>query len=239
MSEAGEASSSIENPVTNSSHGVVATEAASPVAPGKRLVRAVADFSDADQLNFKEGDLITVITADDSGWWYGTLNNTEGWFPATYVEEYQPPADKESTSQDTKPTPQVSSWEALAQQYTQEYISTGQYPTVPVVEPAVADPYSVYANPYANTEYSYSTSLTGGPPRVAETEDVSEDYKATAYFNQFTGKYATAASAENNPSARGFRQCSYYFDYEAWNEQQNQLKAKKGARYKGGKKPKL
>eukprot|EP00742_Colponemidia_sp_Colp-10_P003679 GILJ01003916.1.p1 GENE.GILJ01003916.1~~GILJ01003916.1.p1 ORF type:complete len:249 (-),score=37.00 GILJ01003916.1:189-908(-) len=239
MSEAEQASSNTENSSTNPSQGSVATEASSSGAPVKRLVRAIADFSDADQLNFKEGDLITVITADDSGWWYGSLNNTEGWFPATYVEEYQPPADKDSTSQDPKTestsTPQVSSWEALAQQYTQEYIST----TVPVVEPTVADPYSVYANPYANTEYSYSTSLTGGPPRVTETEDVSEDYKSTAYFNQFTGKYATAASADNNPSARGFRQCSYYFDYEAWNEQQNQLKAKKGARYKGGKKPKL
>nr|XP_023672082.1 nostrin isoform X1 [Paramormyrops kingsleyae] len=40
-----------------------------------------------DELELKEGDLLDILEKDQSGWWYGVLNNQRGHFPSTYVEE--------------------------------------------------------------------------------------------------------------------------------------------------------
>ena len=39
------------------------------------------------ELSFNEGDKITVLQRDDSGWWQGQLGNKIGWFPTTFVRE--------------------------------------------------------------------------------------------------------------------------------------------------------
>ena len=39
-----------------------------------------------DDLAFDEGDIIHVTWAEDSGWWYGSVNGQEGWFPGGFVE---------------------------------------------------------------------------------------------------------------------------------------------------------
>jgi hypothetical protein len=42
--------------------------------------------SDADELGFKEGDVIKLLTwPEDSDWWTGELNGKSGQFPKTYV----------------------------------------------------------------------------------------------------------------------------------------------------------
>jgi hypothetical protein len=54
------------------------------------VLRCRAEFDNvADQpkeLAFKEGDIITVLTQDISGWWKGELHGAVGWFPASFVE---------------------------------------------------------------------------------------------------------------------------------------------------------
>ena len=39
-----------------------------------------------DDLAFKEGDIINVTWAEDSGRWYGSVNGHEGWFTGGFVE---------------------------------------------------------------------------------------------------------------------------------------------------------
>ena len=38
------------------------------------------------ELDMKEGDVITVLREDDSGWWQGEIDGKVGWFPFNYVE---------------------------------------------------------------------------------------------------------------------------------------------------------
>jgi hypothetical protein len=61
------------------------------VPPGTKVV-AKDDFEQerADELNIKEGDIITVHEAPEGGWWRGTTGESEtaedsGWFPSTVV----------------------------------------------------------------------------------------------------------------------------------------------------------
>src|SRR3989338_175936 len=44
------------------------------------------DASEDRELTMREGDLITVLTEDASGWWTGTLNGNVGVFPSNYTE---------------------------------------------------------------------------------------------------------------------------------------------------------
>ena len=54
------------------------------------LVQAMFDFTahEADELEFKRNDVITVTNAEDANWWQGTLNGTTGVFPSSYVMAY-------------------------------------------------------------------------------------------------------------------------------------------------------
>lgn len=59
------------------------------------IVEAIYDFTpqndpDGDtELGFRIGDLITVFDRSDNNWWGGTLNGNSGFFPRTYVKEYE------------------------------------------------------------------------------------------------------------------------------------------------------
>jgi len=46
-----------------------------------------------DELVFKEGDKIRIITTDNSGWWTGEINGKQGFFPANYVRQIFDPDD--------------------------------------------------------------------------------------------------------------------------------------------------
>ena len=62
-----------------------------PPAPKPQLplCKALYDYdaSDADELNFKEGDIIEILTEDPTGWWKGRLKGKEGVFPNNYIEK--------------------------------------------------------------------------------------------------------------------------------------------------------
>ncbi|KAH3764563.1 glutaminase A [Pelomyxa schiedti] len=51
------------------------------------------------ELGFHEGDIITVLQQDDSGWWQGELAGAIGWFPANFVTVI---TEKEVSQVDTK-----------------------------------------------------------------------------------------------------------------------------------------
>ncbi|KAL7310474.1 Protein BZZ1 [Mucor circinelloides] len=59
---------------------------AQPPPPTETVV-ALYDFEavNAEELNIRQGDIITVTKKDDSGWWEGTLNGQSGIFPSNYV----------------------------------------------------------------------------------------------------------------------------------------------------------
>ena len=40
------------------------------------------------ELDFEEGDIITVIAKEDDVWWCGQIKGKIGMFPSTYVEAY-------------------------------------------------------------------------------------------------------------------------------------------------------
>jgi len=62
-----------------------------PAQGGRPKQTATAQFDyDAqtdDELSFKEGDQINVVTKDPGGWWEGELDGRRGWIPANYVKE--------------------------------------------------------------------------------------------------------------------------------------------------------
>jgi len=73
--------------------GVVGAAAAGAAAAGKpedaaTTVTALHNHqaSEAGELEFRKGDVITVLRKDDSGWWEGrTPDGKKGIFPANYV----------------------------------------------------------------------------------------------------------------------------------------------------------
>lgn len=40
---------------------------------------------DPEELGFRAGDLIDVFDMSDKDWWFGELEDREGWFPAAFV----------------------------------------------------------------------------------------------------------------------------------------------------------
>ena len=55
---------------------------------GNKRVRALFAYQAAAEIemDLQEGDVITVLKEDDSGWWQGEVNGRIGWFPFTYTE---------------------------------------------------------------------------------------------------------------------------------------------------------
>lgn len=58
--------------------------------PEEYLVQAMYDFTpqEAGELEFRRGNIITVIDKTDDNWWEGEIGNRRGYFPATYVTPY-------------------------------------------------------------------------------------------------------------------------------------------------------
>ncbi|XP_060065822.1 uncharacterized protein LOC132546141 [Ylistrum balloti] len=47
------------------------------------------DVTQEGQLAFRKGDTITVLEKTNDGWWKGTLDGREGWFPGSFVKAVQ------------------------------------------------------------------------------------------------------------------------------------------------------
>lgn len=58
--------------------------------PEEFLVQAMYDFQpqEAGELEFRRGDIITVMDRSDQNWWEGEIGSRRGYFPATYVVPY-------------------------------------------------------------------------------------------------------------------------------------------------------
>lgn len=62
-----------------------------PPIPAKKVslptVKALYDYTaqEADELTFKENDIITLISKKEDGWWTGTLDGKKGVFPANVI----------------------------------------------------------------------------------------------------------------------------------------------------------
>ncbi|XP_052248971.1 SH3 and PX domain-containing protein 2A-like isoform X2 [Dreissena polymorpha] len=56
----------------------------------------VAPFSDpvGDGISFEQGQIVKVLEKSENGWWFISIEGTEGWAPATYIEEVTPITDK-------------------------------------------------------------------------------------------------------------------------------------------------
>ena len=44
------------------------------------------DAADENELSFREGDVIELISQAPDGWWYGSLSGKQGLFPSNYVK---------------------------------------------------------------------------------------------------------------------------------------------------------
>ncbi len=50
------------------------------------LIKPTCDFLTCDkELSLREGDIVTVLAEDDSGWWKGQLNKDIGLFPSNFT----------------------------------------------------------------------------------------------------------------------------------------------------------
>ncbi|PQE33724.1 hypothetical protein CJF32_00009124 [Rutstroemia sp. NJR-2017a WRK4] len=60
-------------------------------------VRALYDFqaTDADELQFRKGDIITVVGSVYKDWWRGSIRGQTGIFPLNYVEKLMDPTPEE------------------------------------------------------------------------------------------------------------------------------------------------
>jgi len=58
--------------------------------PEEYLVQAMYDFTPQEpgELEFRRGNIITVVDKTDDNWWEGEIGNRRGYFPATYVSPY-------------------------------------------------------------------------------------------------------------------------------------------------------
>lgn len=70
--------------------------------------RAVEDFvgSDNRELTFRKGDVLRILSQDDSGWWSAEREGVLGYAPSTYLEVMDaPPVQQRRGSMHTAPLP--------------------------------------------------------------------------------------------------------------------------------------
>ncbi|GAA5940150.1 hypothetical protein JCM3775_007278 [Rhodotorula graminis] len=138
--------------------------------PPRDLCRAVWDYAggQADDLSFRQGDVISVDEEVNADWWKGTLNGRTGLFPRNHVERISspsaspalaPPAPAPAPLQGyhtgssaswapPAPSPATAAPASFAYQQPQQYGEKNSYygaggpppPPAPVAQPPVAPP---------------------------------------------------------------------------------------------------
>ena len=43
------------------------------------------DAQDSDEISFRVDDVIEILDMSDDVWWQGSVHDTVGWFPASFV----------------------------------------------------------------------------------------------------------------------------------------------------------
>lgn len=185
-----------------------------PVAPFK--VKAVYDYKSAepDDLNFPNGQIITVTAEEDDDWYAGEYMDTtgkklEGIFPKNFVEKYEPevplrPNRPARAKKDTEPTPTVVPAPAETQGP-----DVGEEPPPKVREAEIAPQFSTKDNSHQAVEPHAAAQAPQGsvqrstsaatkppvqstkpavnkppPPQVAEKPDVGSFKDRMAMFNK-------------------------------------------------------
>ncbi|XP_075751378.1 intersectin-1 isoform X5 [Rhipicephalus microplus] len=89
-------------------------------------VRALFPFigQQEDELSFQKGDVLVVLSKEDSSWWKGELAGRVGLFPANYVEPLDRPVDKCGSLQEILFSASLSTREKKRQGHIYELIST-------------------------------------------------------------------------------------------------------------------
>ncbi|TNN24821.1 Rho guanine nucleotide exchange factor 9 [Liparis tanakae] len=81
------------------------------------------------ELAFKAGDVIKVLDASNKDWWWGQIDEEEGWFPASFVRvEPHPPQPQ---------TKQVFYINPIATPRFQNTTSKLHPPTHPLTHPSI------------------------------------------------------------------------------------------------------
>eukprot|EP00300_Choanocystis_sp_HF-7_P021321 c20764_g1_i3.p1 GENE.c20764_g1_i3~~c20764_g1_i3.p1 ORF type:complete len:851 (+),score=192.87 c20764_g1_i3:64-2616(+) len=131
-----------------------------PKVEQKPQCRALFDYeaTEDEYMSIRAGDIIDIVTKDDSGWWEGKFNGKQGFFPSNYVEEITAPAP---TSTPTPPAPSTNN-NAEATTASAGYSSSVATPAAS----AVPDLSSVKLTPAAN-----KTAKPAAKPAQAPAQD--------------------------------------------------------------------
>src|SRR5947207_4344593 len=132
-------------------------------------VKAVYEYTSAhdDDLNFSNGQIITVTEEEDADWYYGEYvdgsgEKQEGLFPKNFVEKYEPaPPPRPIRTGRQKKEPEVS---------------------VPILGNATSTEPELFQSPVTKEEpeeYPKSVSSTGSSAKQANAEVVSSSPKST------------------------------------------------------------
>ncbi|TFK47129.1 BAR-domain-containing protein [Heliocybe sulcata] len=126
----------------------------------KKAVKALYDFtpSSGDELSFRTGDVITVISEVLDGWWMGELNGQTGLFPTTYTE---PIASRTTPPVPPRPAPRRANTENSRS--SSSSLSSGAYRT-PRGEEEEA-----YSDGYGTSDMEQEALYTGPPLGSART----------------------------------------------------------------------
>ncbi|KAJ5525623.1 SH3 domain protein [Penicillium frequentans] len=96
------AAAAVSRPETSSPAAEFSAAASGPVPSGTSAatvsrVRALFDFqpSESGELQFRKGDIITVLESVYKDWWKGSLRGQTGIFPLNYVEKLSDPTVEE------------------------------------------------------------------------------------------------------------------------------------------------
>ena len=73
---------------SSSAAAAAASSPAEPAKPKEIWARAVEDFvgSDSRELTFRKGDVLRILSQDESGWWSSEKDGVLGYAPSTYLE---------------------------------------------------------------------------------------------------------------------------------------------------------
>jgi myosin tail region-interacting protein MTI1 len=185
-----------------------------PAAPFK--VKAVFDYKSAepDDLNFPNGQIITVTAEEDDDWYAGEYVDVigkkwEGIFPKNFVEKYEPeipsrPNRPARAKKDAEPTPAVAPVPADA-----HGLDVGDEPPSKARETEMAPQFLAKDNSHQGAETHAAARATQGvvqrpapastkppihspkpaankppPPQVAEKPDVGSFKDRMAMFNK-------------------------------------------------------
>lgn len=88
-------SSAVTGPIPRASSPQPATSGTTAATVSR--VKALFDFqpSEAGELQFRKGDIITVLESVYKDWWKGSLKGDTGIFPLNYVEKLSDPTQEE------------------------------------------------------------------------------------------------------------------------------------------------